>query len=202
VAVAPAARGGRDLTLLPWCGGLPVAVRRAAPGVAGIRLDGRTASVPAGVALDLAGIATAVSARWAADLVARTCGVDVLVEVGGDVAVAGPGRTWRLLGDGRAAGAVLPPGSSLSAVARDAVVDPQTGAVPPGPWSAAVVVHPSCATAKALAVAALVRGADAPRWLDGLGASARLLRDGGPEVDVQGDGSARRGPALAEVSGS
>jgi thiamine biosynthesis lipoprotein len=55
------------------------------------------------------------------------------------------------------------------------ILDPRTGQPAPRVWRTASVAAYTCVRANTLSTAALVRGARAPRWLDALGAPARLV---------------------------
>jgi thiamine biosynthesis lipoprotein len=60
-------------------------------------------------------------------------------------------------------------------VALHHLIDPQTGVSVESPWRTASVVAATCVDANTAATAAIVRGASAPDWLDGLGLAARLV---------------------------
>jgi thiamine biosynthesis lipoprotein len=55
------------------------------------------------------------------------------------------------------------------------VIDPRTGTPAVTPWRTVSVAAVSCLAANVLATGALVVGAEAPRWLPGRGAHARLV---------------------------
>jgi thiamine biosynthesis lipoprotein len=88
---------GRDLSLFPTCGGWQVH-ERPAPGWRRVHLDGRVLTVPVGVLLDLAATAKAHTADRCARMVAAHCDTGVLVDIGGDIATAGPAPQggWRV----------------------------------------------------------------------------------------------------------
>lgn len=155
-------------------------------------------TVPAGVHLDLAGIARA----WAADRcvadVADLLGVGVLVAVGGAVATAPPGGSWPgwdiEVGTAEPwpAGSVhLPSGLAVGTVTdaepgwREAGPRQQPAGLPPAVrrpgayWRSASVVAPDCVTAHAWAAAALGNGGPAMRRLRGMGLPARLVTAAG-----------------------
>lgn len=158
-------------------------------------------TVPAGTLLDLGAVAKA----WLADslaLAATTLGSrGVLVDLGGDIRVAGePPRDGWVIGvppgaDGQRMVVVRSGGLATSAqdVRRWAttngpahhIVDPRTGRPADSPWRA-VTVHAASATeANAASTAALVLGDTAPAWLERQGLSARLVpMDGSPAVAV------------------
>jgi thiamine biosynthesis lipoprotein len=157
--------------------------------------------VPAGMEIDLGATAKALAADGAAAAVFRKTGSSVLVNLGGDIAVAGPAPAggWPILVtddhrapslvDGQvvaiAAGGLA---TSSTTVRRwrttegDAhhVVDPRTGRSAAEVWRTVSVVGATCVDANTASTAAIVLGEDAPRWLREKGMSARLVRpDGG-----------------------
>ncbi|MDW5598912.1 FAD:protein FMN transferase, partial [Conexibacter stalactiti] len=67
---------------------------------------------------------------------------------------------------------------------RHHVIDPRTGAPAQTPWRTVAVAAASCVDANAATTAALVRGADAPRWLHSLGLPARLVTTDGAVLHV------------------
>jgi len=64
------------------------------------------------------------------------------------------------------------------------IVDPRTGTSAVTPWRTVTAVALSCVQANTLTTGALVRGDDAARWLNGLGAPARLVTTDGAVVTV------------------
>ena len=155
-------------------------------------------TVPAGTALDLGATAKA----WTADLAARRLSeryaTGVLVELGGDVAVAGErAGGWcirvaeREGGDGElvvlAAGGLT---TSMTTVRRwqragqpvHHIVDPATGAPADGPWRTVTVAAGSAFAANTASTAAIVRGAAARHWLEQRGFAARLVAQDGAVV--------------------
>ena len=181
-AGARAARTART-AVLPGCATFTAPRPRPAVGAEAVRVTGPAVSVPAGVVLDLSATTDAVAAHAAARAVADRLRTGALVEVGGDVAQAGPapdGGWGLLLADGAAVR--LPAGRSASTVRPGAtlVVDPRTGDAVPAAWSAVTVVHPDPLAAKAFALAAAVLGRGAAGWLDARGLTYRLVgHDGG-----------------------
>jgi thiamine biosynthesis lipoprotein len=186
----------------------------------GVRLDGRELTVPAGVLLDLGATAKAWTADRCAAIVAESCETAVLVALGGDIATASPNGigiagSWRVrVQDGPQepactislpAGAALATSSTIgrtwSAGSRRLhhILDPRTGQPAPRVWRTATVAAYTCVRANTLSTAALVRGARARRWLNTLGAPARLVASDGrvttlgtwpPEVAARANGSA------------
>ncbi len=176
---------------------------RAVPGWRVVRADAArgTVEVPRGVVLDLGATAKALAADDAAGAAARALGAGVLVDLGGDIAVAGPapegGWRVRICEDHRApAGA---PGETVTIASgglatssttvrswRRAggrvhhVIDPATGAPAAAPWRTVTVAAATCLEANVASTAALVRGSAARAELEALGLPARLVgRSGG-----------------------
>jgi thiamine biosynthesis lipoprotein len=172
-----------------------------------VRVDpqSRMVSLPAGVRLDLGATAKA----WAADRAAERAGAasrtGVLVSLGGDIALAGPVPSdgWAIgIGDDHASGdatttvAVKTGGlaTSSTTVRRwrrggqpvHHIVDPRTGLPAPVVWRTVSVAAATCVDANAAATAAIVRGQDAPAWLDGAGLPARLVAEDGDVVTTAG----------------
>jgi thiamine biosynthesis lipoprotein len=186
----------------------PLRIVRA-PGWRVVEVDREagTVRVPAGVALDLGATAKALAADRAARAAARCAGCGVLVNLGGDLAVAGPapdaGWAVRVTDDHRAPAA--PAGETVmvrtGALATSSttvrrwrrggatvhhVLDPATGAPACGPWRTVSVASATCVDANTAATAALVLGAGAAAWLERLGLPARLCRHDGTVVRVAG----------------
>ena len=158
-----AEQGRAPQGLVPSCSGLPYVAARPAPGWKAVRWAGHEVHVPAAVALDLTATAKARTARLAAASVAEHLGVGALVEVGGDVAAAGPeplgGWTARPEHGGGTA-VEVPTGGGVAACRVARLVDPLSGRVLRSPWRAVVVSATDVVTAKAAAIALAVRGAD------------------------------------------
>jgi thiamine biosynthesis lipoprotein len=167
--------------------------------------------VPAGVLLDLGATAKALAADRAAQAIGDAAGCGVLVNLGGDIAVAGnpPGEGWRVgiaddIGfDARMAdvepgqvvmirgGGLATSSPSARAWRRDGVVlhhiiVPATGQPADSCWRTVSVAAASCVGANIASTAAIIRGERAVRWLDGLGLPARLVRHDGSTVTVCG----------------
>jgi thiamine biosynthesis lipoprotein len=183
-----------------------------ARGWSSIRLDTRhnTVRVPAGVELDLGAISKALAADRIAAAVNDAIGSDVLVALGGDIAVAGaPARGWpvrvtddhrRPSGDGQTV-SVTDGGLATSSTAvrrwrsggidMHHIVDPRTGVPVASCWRTVSVAAASCVEANAAATAAIVKGEDALGWLERAALPARLVRL---------DGSVARTSAWPEVT--
>jgi FAD:protein FMN transferase len=165
--------------------------------------DARTAQLPVGVQLDLGATAKALAADRAARAIVAATGAGALVNLGGDIAVAGPppATGWRIEivadedGDGprpviaiQAGGlATSSPGSRSWRRGRKFVhhiVDPRTGRSAGSCWVAATVAAATCVDANTASTATIIRSAAAPDWLAGLGLPARLVRADGTVVVV------------------
>ncbi|GAB3589710.1 FAD:protein FMN transferase [Angustibacter peucedani] len=194
----------RDLALLPAAATDPVALpaqaRTGGWADVVVDLDGAI-TVPAGCALDLG----ATGKAWAADLVAATVAdalhVDVVVSLGGDVAVTGS-TVWpvavsevapedgldTLPGDVEVV--LLGAGGLATSTTRARrwvrggrqrhhLLDPRTGEPTEGRWRTATAAGRSAAAANTASTAAVVLGADAESWLEQRHVAARLVgRDG------------------------
>lgn len=180
---------------------------RPAPGWWRIGLDRatRTVTVPSGVHVDLGATGKAFGADRAAARIADALGCGVLVNLGGDVAVAGPPPPggW---GVGIASRCTTAPAEADEVVALRAgglatsgttartwsragrtlhhIVDPWTGEIAPSTWALVSAVAPTCLQANAWTTAAVVWGEDAPGNLAGHGVAARLVRTDGVVVLV------------------
>ncbi|MET0233368.1 MAG: FAD:protein FMN transferase [Kibdelosporangium sp.] len=168
-----------------------------------IRVDGDTVTVPDGVQVDLGATAKA----WAADKVAQrladATGVGVLVNLGGDMAVAGPapedGWSVRVMADhtdadGGQVVAIDSGGLATSSVTVRSwrrgsrhlhhILDPATGLPASRIWRYATVSAASCVAANTASTAALVLGDRAPNWLAARRLPARLVATGGAVTTV------------------
>ena len=81
-------------------------------------------------------------------------------------------------------GAIATSGTTVRAwrrgeIALHHLIDPQTGAPVDSPWRTVSVIAATCVDANTAATAAIIRGASAPGWLDGLGLAARLVGTSG-----------------------
>jgi len=155
-----------------------------------------TLRIPAGMKLDLGATAKA----WAADRASRAVygaiGCGVLVGLGGDIATAGPapsrgwtihvtddhragprapGQTISIEGGGLATSSTTVRRWSHEGQAMHHIIDPSTGAPARSMWRTVSVAALDCADANIAATAAIVRGPDAPTWLEGMGLPARLV---------------------------
>ena len=178
-----------------------------APGWWQIRLDptARTVSVPAGVQIDLGATAKAFAADRAVLRIAKELGCGVLVNLGGDVAVAGETATggWPIgvapecrtpleLVDQVvmiASGGLASSGTTARTWRRrnrqvHHIIDPWTGDAAPAVWSLVSATAASCVEANAWTTAAVVWGEDAVGHLAAAGVPARLVDAAGNVVHV------------------
>jgi thiamine biosynthesis lipoprotein len=168
----------------------------------------RTFRAPLGVELDLGSTGKALAADLAAAAAVAAMGRGgVLVSLGGDLAIAGdvPADGWPILtaddssvpptrgGETIAlrGGAVATSSTTVRTWRRASVVvhhliDPRTGLPAQSPWRTVSVAAASCVDANAAATAGLIRGADAPRWLESLGVAARFVGHDGEILRVGG----------------
>lgn len=191
----PALGYDRDFRLLP--GSQPGALRVVpAAGWRRVVVDRRrfTIRVPRGSGLDLGAVAKAFSADRIAQRIRASTGANVLVGLGGDLAVAGaPDEGWpvgiaedhRLPGAGPtvaiADGGLATSGTTARRWRRAGrelhhIVDPATGLPAGEHWRTVTVAAGSCVDANAAATAAIVMGEPASDWLESLGLAARLVR--------------------------
>jgi len=165
----------------------------------------RTVQVPEGVLIDLGATAKALAADRAARAIASAADTGVLVNLGGDIAVAGPPPRsgWRIEIDAVPAGAGVPLAARPVITIRDGglatsspmsrawyrghqrvhhIIDPRTGASANSCWSAASVAAASCVDANSASTAAVIMSEAAPGWLSSLGLPARLVSTTGAIV--------------------
>ncbi len=170
-----------------------------------------TLRIPAGTALDLGATAKALAVDRAAAAIAAATGAGVLVNVGGDIAAAGPvpARGWpvRLTDDTERTGVTRPGAAgpvvqlhggglatSSTAVRQwrrggrtyHHVLDPRTGLPAEPVWRTVTVTAASCVDANTASTAAVVRGRGAPTWLAELGLPSRLVDAAGTVHRVAG----------------
>jgi FAD:protein FMN transferase len=187
----------------------PVPAPRPAPGWWRVRLDlsARTATIPAGVHVDVGSAGKAYAADRSAHRIAEALDCGVLVNLGGDIAVAGaaPDEGWGVgiaLSSHTAAteaddvvvlrsGGLASSGTTSRSWMRGAtrvhhIVDPWTGEIAPSTWALASVLAPTCLEANGWSTASIVWGEDAPGNLAAHGLSARLVSGDGA-VHLVGD---------------
>jgi len=176
-----------------------------------VELDRRrcTARVPRGVLLDLGATAKALAADRAAARIAEAAGCGVLVNLGGDIRVAGPppGGGWRIgIADDLAPDDVpkaTAPAQTIvitdgglatsspkvrswrrGTASLHHIIAPETGLPAQTCWRTASVAAATCVDANAASTAAVIRGERAPGWLTALHLPARLVRHDGTVVMV------------------
>jgi thiamine biosynthesis lipoprotein ApbE len=202
----------RDFALVRR-GGPPVKLTvRSIPGWREIEFNeqARRLSLPAGVRLDLGATAKAWAADRAAGRIAGAQGCGVLVNLGGDIAVAGEGLAggWRIrVQDVTGRPEDVPEGPSAVLTIRSGglatsstaarrwrrggdvlhhILDPRSG-LPAAPvWRTVSVAAGTCTDANIASTAAIIRGEAAPAWLAGLGLAARLVAESGAVLTLGG----------------
>ena len=173
--------------------------------------DRREVTIPRGVLLDLGATAKALAAdRAAADIVAAT-GSGVLVNLGGDISVAGPApqggwlvgvaddatfdttttsveasQVITIRDGGLATSSVLGRAWQRGDARLHHIIDPRTGMPARSCWQTVSVAAGSCVDANIASTAAIVRGERAVGWLERLRLPARLTGTDGSVVTVAG----------------
>jgi len=166
--------------------------------------------VAAGVVLDLGATAKALAADRAALTIEAELGCGVLVNLGGDIRVAGspPAAGWRVgiaddtgfdAGPGPetghtvliCTGGLATSGTAVRSWRRGSarlhhIIVPATGLPAQSCWRAASVAAATCVDANTASTAAILRGERAAAWLAGLGLPARLVRHSGEAVTIAG----------------
>jgi thiamine biosynthesis lipoprotein len=167
-----------------------------------------TIRVPRGVELDLGATAKALAADRAAELLASSTGSGVLVNLGGDLATAGPvpDGGWRVqvrdhpsaTRPGDTEQTVALPGGALATSSTSVrtwfrggirlhhLLDPRTGRPVPAVWRTVSVTAATCVDANTASTAAIVRGDDASEWLASTGLPARLVAADGTVTTLGG----------------
>lgn len=170
-----------------------------------LRLDLRTRvlTMPRGMLLDLGATGKALLADDLARLLTRDLSGGFLVDLGGDIAVAGdlPQGGWPVGvqgPDGRCLQVVRSHGQALATSStalrrwrtRDGVahhiIDPRTGDSAEPVWQQVTCGAPTAVEANTATTAAVVLGEQAPQWLIRHGLAALLLRADGTLVRVGG----------------
>jgi len=182
--------------------------RRRRPGWRAVQLDpaGPSIQVPAGVVLDLGATAKALAVDRAALAASAVCEMGILVNVGGDIAVAGtpPPDGWPVgVADRHDDGDLSNPRVAVhdgalatsSTVARrwvhngqvcHHIIDPATGAPAAEHWRTVSVCAATCVGANTASTASFLLRELAPEWLTELGLPARLVALTGEIVHVAG----------------
>lgn len=185
---------------------------RSIPGWRQIELDEESGllSLPTGTRLDLGATAKAWAADRAAARIAAELGCGVLVNLGGDIAVAGrvPDGGWRVRVQDVTGPPEEPPAGPSAVVAIRSgglatsstaarrwrrggdvlhhILDPRSG-LPAAPvWRTVSVAAATCTEANVASTAAIIRGEAALAWLAELGFPARLVAESGAVVTLGG----------------
>ncbi|MEV6114551.1 FAD:protein FMN transferase [Streptomyces sp. NPDC052109] len=187
----------------------PVRPAGPSPGWRAVQWDraARRLRLPSGMALDLGATAKALAADRAARRAAEVAGCGVLVNLGGDLSVAGeaPPGGWRVaIADDHAApgaagqptvsiteGGLATSGTTVRSWCRGGrrlhhIVDPATGDVPAPVWRTVSVAAVSCVAANTAGTEAVVLGEHALGRLRRAGLPARLVRVDGTVERVCG----------------
>jgi len=186
-----------------------VTTPRPAPGWRCVAWDARRrrVTVPFGVVLDLGATAKALAADRAASRIAAVTGSGVLVNLGGDVSLAGPAPDggWAVgisllcttaPQDTHVVVAIRQGGLASSGTAVRTwirgdrrvhhIIDPETGDTAGSYWRLVSVAAPSCVEANAASTAAIVWGPSAIDRLSALALPCRLVGDDGTVVVLGG----------------
>jgi len=181
-----------------------VSVRYRGPRWREVELAGDRIRIPRGTELDLGATAKAWTADHAAAAVHAATGCPVLVNLGGDLAVAGCGertpfpvvlaedhrsRTGPVVyvGDGGLATSTTTARTwVLDGQLRHHLIDPATGLPAQGPWQTATAAAGTCVAANTAATAAIVLGRQALDWLREAGLPARLVGTDGSISTING----------------
>ncbi len=158
-------------------------------------------TVPPNGGLDLGASAKAQTADWAAADLHDRYGVDVMVEIGGDLAVAGERHDWQVTVAEKAGqrgqqvtlggGGMTTSTTTIRRWARAGeelshIVDPATGGSVTGRWRSATVAAGSAVHANTCSTTALVLADSALGWLAHQGVAARLVDRQGVVVTIGG----------------
>ena len=188
-----------DFALVPADGDRIHLVAERVPGWRAVRFDprSRTVLLPRGVELDLGATAKALASDLAAAAGSKAAGgAEVLVSLGGDIAVAGtaPEGGWSIQTSEDSAapieeteevisittGGVATSSTTVRRWTRGGVVlhhiiDPATGLPVDTCWRTVSVVAATCVDANIASTAAIVMGHGAIRWLEARRLPARLV---------------------------
>ena len=169
-----------------------------------IEFDGRSVRMPAGTLLDLGATAKAAAADRCAHRVHDETGAGVLVNLGGDIATAGPTPEggWQVLVQdtdedqpcqvalfsdaGLATSSTRRRRWFRAGEAHHHIIDPRTGASADPVWRSVSVGASRCLEANTLSTAAIIRGSAAPEWLASLSIPARFVGHDGSVLTVGG----------------
>jgi thiamine biosynthesis lipoprotein len=167
----------------------------------------RQVELPPGVVLDLGATAKALCVDRAAQAIAQELGIGVVVDIGGDLAVAGPpppggwcvsvreNSSDELAGDQCTVsvfdGGLATSGTSVRRWTRAGagfhhIVDPRTGWPAAAVWRQVTVAAGSCVDANSASTAAIVWGDEAPFRLAQLRLPSRFVGASGQVIEVGG----------------
>jgi thiamine biosynthesis lipoprotein len=190
--------------------GPPLGVRyQRVPGWRRVRLDRsrRSVTLPPGVRVDLGATAKAGCADRSAQAAAAATRTGVLVNLGGDLAVAGPppeegwvvriadrhdapadepGATVAIRHGGLATSGTASRRWSRGGRTMHHLIDPVTGGPADTCWRTVSVSGTSCLEANIASTASVILGTRAPQWLTERGFAARLVSTQGSLVSVGG----------------
>jgi FAD:protein FMN transferase len=189
-----------------------------------IRTDAEagTVALGPGVSLDLGATAKALAADHAAASAQAEAVCSVLVNLGGDLAIAGPappegwqirvtddhrsgldapGQWIALRSGGLATSSTMARRWRSGGVTVHHLLDPASGRPTDGGWRTVSVAAATCLDANIASTAAIVRGERAPAWLAGLNLPSRLVSDAGIVHHVAGWPSAGEELAAAGSAG-
>ena len=186
----------------------PAPAGRPAPGWQSVGLDPATSTVtlPPGTVLDLGSAAKSRCADRAAERISAETATGALVDLGGDLRVAGPpppgGWQVAVVDDARhgnpeeaecavsvLAGALASSSTAVRTWRRGGrhlhhVIDPTTGWPAEAVWRTVTVAAPTCSLANAISTASVVWGEEALFRVPQLGLAARLIRTDGTVIEV------------------
>ena len=180
-----------------------------APGWRSVHLDRDrgVVTLARGVQLDVGSSAKAFAADETAELAEREVASGVLVNLGGDIAVAGTppedgwpvrvtddhaagpdavGQTIAITAGGLATSSTTVRAWSLAGAPMHHIVDPRTGLPAPVVWRTVSATGPTCVAANAASTAAIVLGDGAVAWLRRHGFPSRLVARDGAVVHLNG----------------
>jgi thiamine biosynthesis lipoprotein len=176
-----------------------------------IALSGRVCTVPPGVVLDLGATAKAIASDRCAKRVYAATGSGVLINLGGDIATAGPAPegNWQVLVQdedeepassvGLCSGAGMATSSTIRRRWRRGqapvhhILNPHTGRSADPVWRTVSVAARTCFAANTISTAAIVRGRRAVDWIGTLGLPAWLVDNDGVVHTVGGWPAADQG---------
>lgn len=196
----------RDFALVVSGDVPPVTVRYTGPRWAEVEFDrGRSrVRIPRDVELDLGATAKAVAADRATAAASARLGLPVLVNLGGDIAVAGcrvarpflvvvaedhrdtAGPRVRIGDGGVATSTTRVRRWMVDGQARHHLIDPATGHPAGGPWRTVTTSAGSCLAANTATTATIAKGATGLGWLVGTRLPARLVGDEGQVLTING----------------